>query len=189
MAYKPMDIGQPWEGCHPKKRKAPARVFRITLLRDQIAYDIEAQLSVITRSRRTGNAEQDNTLSDIEPYRPLFNRWIDKYVSSAKGRMEAFLLERFSKSNVNGIGTDNIIEIKLAMPESWDETVLTQLTQSIHEYVSSGVTYEYLNLTLTSNDSVTVSKREQAELAYNDIKKYVCAYKPGTIRKAMHPFP
>ena len=160
MAYKPMDIGQSWEGCRPRRKPEPPRVFRITVLRDQIMYDIEAQLGLMSRSRRTTNGAQDNTLTDTEAYRPMFDRWIDKYLSLAKGRMEAFVLEGFSKGKTVGIDTGNFIEIRLAMPPYWDETMLTPLANAVHQYIASGVAYEYLATTLTTKDAATSARRE-----------------------------
>ena len=184
--YKPMKIE---DGYHKHDSMcAPRRAYNIYIIREQIMYDIEAQLMIIARSRRNGNGVQDNLFLRTENIKPMLNRWVDKYVALAEARMQAYILKEHSAATTDGIYDGNEIHFHLAMPFSWDETVFMQLKQTLHDYLVSGVMYEYLALTLTTKDSVTLAQREQNEIQYQDIKRLVCATK-GRVRKAMHPFP
>jgi hypothetical protein len=74
------------------------------------------------------------------------------------------------------------------MPEWYDDTVFEQLTQAVQEYVVNATLFEFLTLTLTSKDPVTVDKKVIADETLNDIRKYVNAAKPGRIKKSFNPF-
>lgn len=183
--YRPMRMEQANDDCRPCEGR---RVYNIYIIREQLMYDIEAQLMIIARSRRNGNGVQDNLFLRTENIQPMLNRWVDKYAAMAEARMQAYILKEFSTATTDGINDKSELHFHLAMPMSWDETVFSQLKQAIHDYLVSGVMYEYLSLTLTTKDPVTLSQREQNELLYQDIKRLACAIK-GRVRKAMHPFP
>lgn len=172
-----------------EKDKQRKRFFHIYLMRNQLVYDIEAQLMIIARARRGKNNVQDNVFLKTEDFIPMFRRWIDKYKAMAEARLQAYICKEFSAATTDTINEDDELLFHLAMPQSWDETMLTQLKQALHDYIVSGVMYEYLSLTLTTTDSVTISQREQNELIYSDLKRLACAMKAGSVRKAMHPFP
>ena len=62
--------------------KKVERDYHIYLLRSQIFNDVEFSLNIVVRSRRElGN--QDNGFEMTEKFRPMIDRWIDKYVALA----------------------------------------------------------------------------------------------------------
>jgi hypothetical protein len=183
--YKPMKIDN---GCSTDKADKKKRLFHVYIMRNQLMYDVNAQLLIIARARRTRNNVQDNNLTNIEDFQPMINRWIDKYKAQAESLLQAYVLKEFSKATTDTINNSDELHFHFAMPDSWDETVFTQLKQAIHDYLVSGVMYEDLSLTLTTKDPVTLSQREQNELLYQDIKRLACAMKTR-VRKALHPFP
>lgn len=161
----------------------------IYLFRQQLMYDIEAQAGIISRVRRTEDGKEDNALTDItQQYRPMFDRWIDKYVNLAIGRMSAFVLEPFKQSKSDKIGSEDEIDIELQVPFSWDDTCFQPLVQAVHDYVVNGALYELMGLTLSPRDNVMNRKQMDLEQSYGDIKRFICAVKPGTVRKRYEPF-
>ena len=145
-----------------------------------------------TSRRREDGTEEDAPVTATERYRPMFDRWIDKHTGLAKGQMAAFVLERHTKTSMNGGSSPDEFDITLLMPAWWDETVLGQLTQSVHDYLVNAVMYEYLSIassmTVKNGDPVMVSKKEMADEALHNVKVYVNAAKPGRVRKTQKPF-
>ena len=172
----------------PVFRGNPHFERHIYILRDQVLYDIDAQVSIIAKVRRKPDDSEDNTLTDItEQYKPLFHRWIDKYINLAKGRMAAFILEPFKTAKTNTLDT-NEIDIELQVPDYWDDTMFQPLSQAVHDFVVNGALYEFATLTLPPKEHIINVKRTDMEESYSDIKKYICATKPGTIRRPLQPF-
>lgn len=183
--YGPND---PLFGGHPQFER------HIYLYRDQLLYDIESQVGVMSRVRRGMNQNSDGTSDDaalgsvVDDYKPLLNRWVDKYVNLAKGRMSAFILEQHKPNMGDELKNEDEIDIELQMPFSWDDTCFAPLVQAVHDYVVNGVIYELLLLMLPPKEHVVNVKQGDVENAYHDIKRYVCATKPGFVKKPMQPF-
>ena len=162
----------------------------IYLLRSQLHYDIQAQCEIISKGRQ----HEDNTerqtafVQGDDTYRPLFDRWITKYLMLAKTRMAAFILEKFRLSKTVTISQQEEIDIELHVPREYNDTRFEALAQSVHDYIVTGVVSEYIALALPANDPLTVNKRKELEVLYDDIKGNVCATQPGTVRKKYHPF-
>lgn len=156
----------------------------------QLFYDIDAVTGMIGRARRSENGVQDNTLptSENDSYRPMFYRWFDKYLRNAESRMQAFVLKPVRVAQMNTLTEWDEKEITLLVPDYWDDTCYEDLVNAIHTYIVNGALYEYLSLTLTSKDPVTLDKQMQMEDAYDDIKKYICSTKPGSVKRPMKPF-
>lgn len=169
--------------------KSPKFERHIYLMRDQIMYDIEAQIAILNTARRKETGEEDDKLdSATTTYQSLFFRWIEKHIGIAKGVMSAFVLERFKTKDINTVKNKDEIDIELLMPEWYDDTVFQQLTQAIQDYVVNATLFEFFAITLTSKDPVTVDKRQLANEALEDVRKYVNAAKPGRIKKPFKPF-
>jgi hypothetical protein len=169
-----------------KKPKFERHVF---ISRDQIFYDLDAQISIVNGSRRKEDGTEDEKMaSATTQYRQQFYRWIDNYIGKAKSVMSAFVLERFKTARLNSISQEEEVDITLLMPEWYDDTVFDQLCQAVHDYVVNGTLYEYFTLTLSLKDPVTASKMEMMNDALNDVRKYIQASKPGAVRKPFKPF-
>lgn len=169
--------------------RAPRFERHIYISKQQLFYDIDAQLAIISSSRkREDGTEDDNITNNSSKFRPMFNRWIDRYVSLARGRMAAFILEKFRSKKMNTISSADEIDIELSVPQSYDDTSFTSLVQAVHDYIVNGVLFEFLSLQFTPNDPVTAHKQSEMELAYGDIKRFVCSTKPGYVRKKLQPF-
>ena len=161
----------------------------IYLYRDQLSFDITSQVSVVSRVRRDGDGSADDSLIQaVDSNKALIDRWIDKYVNLAKGRMSAFILEPFRRTKSDVLKQEDEIDIELQMPWSWDDTVFQPLTQAVHDYVVNGVMYELFSLMLPPKEHVVNVKQVDMEQSYDDIKRYICAVKPGVLRKPMQPF-
>jgi hypothetical protein len=169
--------------------KSPKFERHLYILKDQILYDIEAQIAIISSARRNEQGQEDDKLSSATTtYKTLFQRWIEKHIGIAKSTMSAFVLERFKTTSTNIVKNKDEVDIELLMPEWYDDTVFEQLTQAVQEYVVNATLFEFLTLTLTSKDPVTVDKKVIADETLNDIRKYVNAAKPGRIKKPFNPF-
>lgn len=161
----------------------------IYISKDNLFFDIDAQTLIVARARRDGNnTDKQDIPSDENGMRPIFERWIDKYINLAIGRMQAFVKPELRTSAMNNIKQWEERDIFLMMPDNWDEKAFEPLKEAVHNYIVSGVLYEYFSLNLTAKDPVTLSKKEEMDLAYEEIKAGVCAYIPGTIHKPIHPF-
>lgn len=168
---------------------APKFERHIYIRRDQVFHDLDAQLLMIAKMRRKADGTEDDTFTNAtSDYHGQFLRWIDKHMGIAKGVMSAFTLDRFHAQKFNSISDAEEVDIELLMPEYWDDTVFDQLVNSVHDYITNSVLYEYLLLTLTTKDPVTVDKQGQSQKAFLDIKHYVNAAKPGRIHKTLQPF-
>ena len=182
--YKPYGIKQP---------KFERHIF---ISRDQILYDIEAQISMMSRARRKEDGTEDETFTNAtQQYQQQFYRWIDKHIGVAKSAMSAFILEKFKTTKMNSISQNEEVDITLLMPEWYDDTVFDQLCQAVHDYVVNAALFEFFSLTLivptrysVANDPATEMKMRQMNDALSDIRKYVNASRPGTVRKPYKPF-
>lgn len=167
----------------------PRYPFHIYIRKDQLLYDIDAQISIVSRSRRNeNNAEQETLTNGTSEFQGMFARWMDNYLGLAKGIMSAFVMEPFQTGKTNFTRDTDEVDIELAMPEYWDPTVLRQLTNAVHNYIVVGCLYEYFSLSLSSKDPITVDKAEQVKQEHLNIKRFVNAAKPGHIHKILKPF-
>lgn len=210
----PLDGGMNYVGFHGRGRHVPATwpyprhpngpndpLFgghpyferHIYLYRSQLMFDIESEIGVMARVRRgmTQSADMgsdDSLNSIVDNYRPLLSRWIDKYVNLAKGRMAAMILEPHKQSGSNALKDAEEIDIELQVPDFWDDTCFQPLVQSVHDYVVNGAVYELLLLMLPPKENIVNVKGNDVEMSYGDIKRYVCAVKPGWVKKPLQPF-
>lgn len=183
-------------GHHPDSPNDPQFADRgprferhIYLQRDDIFYDIDAQLGIIADTRRNSDGTEDDKLANAtEKFRPMFLRWIDKHILIIKGIMAAFILDKFKTTASNSIKDNDEVDIELTMPMFWDDTVFEQLSSAVHDYITNAVLFEFLTLTLTSKDTVTVDKRALMQEALENVREYANAAKPGFIKKQHNPF-
>lgn len=169
--------------------KSPKFERHIFIRRDQIFFDIDAQLGMLSESRRKDDGTEDDTLTNATTkYQQMFYRWIDRHIGVAKIVMSAFVLERFRETAMNSIKDKDEVDITLLVPEWYDDTTFQQLCDKVHEYVVNATMSEYCIMRLTSKDPVTVDKLQLAEEAKNEIRKLVNMSKPNTISKPFKPF-
>ena len=176
--------GKPTQCCCEQKD-----TYHIYIMRAQVIYDIEAQLSIITKSRRNEAQSQDNNIENIDAVRPLIDRWFGKYLSLVKRKLASVLKEERILSTSNNIKDKEEIDLVLSIGDRWNSNALEPLSNAVHDFIVNGCIYEYLLLYLTPNDPVTATKEQQKELAFEEIHNALCSYKPGKLRKGMHPFP
>lgn len=176
----------PYGPRDPIFRGYPQFERHIFLYRDQLMLDVESQIGVIAKTRKSDETESLENV--VDNYKPLLNRWIDKYINLAKGRMSAFLLERFTPNMGDELKNEDEIDIELQMNDDWDDTCFAPLVQSVHDYVVNGVIYELLMLLLPPRENMVNVKQGDVDKSYADIKRYVCATKPGRIHKPLQPF-
>jgi hypothetical protein len=160
----------------------------IFISREQIFYDLDAQIGMMNESRRKDDGTEDDTKANATTkYQQQFFRWIDNYIGKAKSVMSAFVLEKFKTTKMNSISQVEEVDIELLMPEWWDDTIFDQLCQAVHDYVVNATLAEYFTLRPDLNDLI-VMKREAANDNLNDVKKLANSSKPGRIRKPLKPF-
>lgn len=154
-----------------------------------ILYDIDAMTSLVSRSRRDAN-NPDDTLatSESDRYRPMLDRWIEKYTQQMKARLKAYIKTPMRIASMNDLKTWKECEIILTFPPSWNDTVYESMVSAIHDYIVNGVLYEYFSLTLTSKDPVTIDCQQKMNDSYMAMKNYACAVIPGTVHKPLQPF-
>jgi len=161
----------------------------VFIRKDQVMADINMQLDMIAKTRRKPDGTEDDTFNSATVnYESQFMRWIDKHIGQAKAVMAAFTLEKFRTTKMNSISTTDEVDIELRMPEFWDDTTFEQLCQAVHDYIVNAVMHEYLALSLTSKDPVTIDKQQQADEALLAAKRYANAVKPGRVGKRFQPF-
>ena len=157
---------------------------------NQLWYDVDATTNLLSRSRRSINDAQADTIptSENDHERPLFYRWFDKYMKKAEGLLSAYLMKKEGVVRDNSIKEWDEQEIWLRMPDYWDDTRYDSLVQAIHNYISAGALYEYFKLTLTSKDPLPADKAAEVEDAELDILDASNATKPGSVHKPYKPF-
>ena len=169
--------------------KNPKFERHVFIRRDQIFYDIDAQLAIIAKARRKADGTEDDSITQATTtFRPMFYRWIDTYIGKAKAIMSAVVLEEFRESVMNSIKDKEEVDITLLVPEWYDDTTFPQLCDTVHNYVVNGTMQEYAKLSFTSKDPVTVDKANDMTFGESEIRKLVNAAKPGFIHKKYKPF-
>lgn len=169
--------------------KAPKFERHIFIRKDQVLFDIESQVGMVAMARRKEDGTEDSALSNATTtYKQQFYRWMDKHIGITKNVMQAFTLEKFTTAKMNGIDSQDEVDIELLMPEYWDDTVFQQLVSAIHDYVVNATLFEFFTLTLTSRDPLTADKRALMDEALHNVKILVNAAKPGRIHKHLAPF-
>lgn len=161
----------------------------IFISRDAVMFAVDTQIQMVAESRRKDDGTEDDRLTNATTkYQQMFFSWFNTHVGKAKGKMQAFVLEKSKATNMNTIKNKEEIDIELLMPEWWDDTIFDQLTTAVNDYVVNAILQDFFTVTLTSKDPVTVDKATLANDALNDIRKHANANKPGTIRKHLSPF-
>ncbi|MCR5270561.1 MAG: hypothetical protein K6D91_06040 [Prevotella sp.] len=168
---------------------APKFEKHIYIRQDQIIFDINDQLSMLATARRKPDGTEDEALSQAtEKHRGSFVRWISKHTDVAKDNMSAFILERSRNASMNNIKDHEEEDITLLFPDWYDDTSFKSLTDAVHDYVVNAALHEYLVITLTSKDPVTIDKKNLADDALHRVFILVNDSIPGTIKKHQAPF-
>lgn len=200
--WKPIDYGrpqpddnwpyrrQPRNGSDPQYGvKSPKFERHIFIRRDQVFFDIDAQLGMIADARRKEDGTEDDTLTNATTkYQQMFFRWIDSHIGEAKTTMSAFVLEKFRETAMNSIKDSEEVDITLLVPEWYDDTTFPQLCDKVHEFVASATMADFCKMRFTSQDPVTVDKAQDAEFGKSEIRKLCNMSKPGRISKPFKPF-
>lgn len=169
--------------------KSPKFERHIFIRRDQIFFDIDAQLSMIADARKKEDGTQDDTITNATTkYQQMFYRWIFSHIGDAETVMSAFVLEKFRETAMNYIWEKDEVDIALLVPEWYDDTTFQQLCDKVHEYVVSATMADFCKMRFTSKDPVTIDKVHDTEEARNEVRKLVNMSKPGTISKPFKPF-
>lgn len=169
--------------------KSPKFGRHIFIRRDQIFFDIDAQLSILADARVNPDGTKNDTLTNsTTKYQQMFYRWIDTHIGEAKTTMSAFVLEKFRETSMNSIKDNEEVDIELLFPEWYDDTTFPQLTNAVHDYVVSATLFDFLSVFLTSKDPLTIDKLQQKTESQSEIRKLVNAAKPGRISKIQSPF-
>ena len=181
---------KPRQGNDPQYGvKSPKFERHIFIRRDDVFFDIDAQLGMMADGRKTADGAEDDSMSNATTkYRQMFYRWIDRHVGVAKTVMSAFVLEKFRETAMNSIKDVDEVDITLLVPEWYDDTTFAQLCDKVHEYVVDATMADYCIMRLTSKDPVTVDKLQLAEEAKSEIRKLANMAKPGRISKPYKPF-
>lgn len=168
---------------------APRFERHIFILRDQLFFDIESQLSVLSDARPKGDGTQDESIANAtEKYKQLFFRWIAAHIGDAKVVMSRFLLEPFNNTAMNAPDNAEEVDITLLVPEWYDDTTFSQLAQAVHTFVVNASMLDFLTLRFTANDPVTADRKVMVEDNRNELRKLVNMSKPGRISKPFKPF-
>lgn len=172
-------------GHHHKKKDMVRHLF---IYKNQLMYDITAQVGIITNARRSEQGVQANAHEDmLDQYKGMFDRWIDKYVDKVKERLIIAIVDRHQYASGNEMKDWAEKEFLLDMPDWWDDMAWEPLVSSVHDYIVNSVLTEYFKLIYTSKDPITVDKYEDAGNAWDKIKVHLTAHKQGTIRKYLNP--
>jgi hypothetical protein len=176
--------------------KNPKFNRHIYIRRDQIMYDLDAQIGIMAQARRKNDGTEEDTFSNAtSKFQQQFYRWIDKHLGIAKNKMMTFVLEEYRTSKLNSISQSEEVDIELLVPAWWDDTVFEQLVQAVHDYIVNATLYEFFSIALivpsrygNHQDPATVNKQQEMMESLDEIKKLVNSSKPGRIRKPLKPF-
>lgn len=156
----------------------------------QLWYDIDAQTSILSRSRRSMKDENGEQIATSEntKERPLFYRWFDMYLRNVESTLQAYVMKPKGRARGNELKEWDEQDIWLRMPDYWDDTRYEALAQAIHNYLVAGAMYEYLKLTLTSKDPLTADKKDEVDNAELAIIDAANATKAGAMIHTLKPF-
>lgn len=182
--------GHPNDGFDPQYGvKSPKHERHIFVRRDQVVFDIDAQLSILSEARKNPDGTQDDSFTNAtSKYTQLFYRWIDTYIGEAKAIMAAFVLEKSATSAMNSIKDNEEVDIDMLMPDWYDDTTFQQLCNAVHDFVVDATLLDYLTMRLSSKDPVTADKATQAEERRSRIRELANMAIPGRISKPYKPF-
>lgn len=167
----------------------PTMLRHIYVRKDQIMADIDIQIDMATKARRTEQDTEDGPFNNAtERYAGQFARWIDQSVGIVKGALSAYLAETERTARMNSISTVEELDFELHMPSYWEDTVFDSLSQAVHRYIVNNVLYEFFVLSLTSKDPLTMDKMAMTNEALLDLKRFANAAKPGMVHKVLKPF-
>ena len=169
--------------------KSPKFERHLFIRRDQILFDIDAQLGMIADARKNTDGTTDDTITNATTkYQQMFYRWVDSHIGEAKTTMSAFVLEKFRETAMNSIKDKDEIDITMLMPEWYDDTTYQQLCDKVHEYVVSSTIYDFCKMRFTSKDPVTLDMEKQKIESQFEVKKLANMAKPNRISKPFKPF-
>lgn len=163
------------------------KVRHVFIRKDQLLYDIDTETNIISKMRRDDKLGDKLATSETDSFRPLFHRWIDKYMDKAINRLSAFIFTPARVASMDDMDMWKEKELTLIFPMEWDDTTYEQLAGAIHDYIKNGALYEYLILSLTVNDPVTVSISSLKEESYEAIMDYANKKIGGYYKKNLEP--
>lgn len=172
----------------PPRRAYGHSIKHIYIQADQLLFDVDSVTSLIDKATRKTQEETEVTTSEADSHRPMFYRWFDQYIASVERILSAYVAKPEGVARMNGLKEWQEKEIILVMPDYWDATVYDALVQAIHKYVVDGALYEYLSITLSSQDPRTVDRKQNISDGETEIKGLSCRSVPGAIRKHLNPF-
>lgn len=181
------------DSCNPLAPQPPRRAYghtrkHIYIQADQLLYDIDAVTGLTDKASRQTQTGAEVATSEEDRYRPMFYRWMDKYIASVERIMSAYVLKKEGVARTDGLKEWQEREIELLMPSYWDATVYDALVQAIHQYVVDGTLYEYFSVTLSSRNPRTLDRKESLANGETEIRSLSCRVIPGSVRKHLSPF-
>lgn len=172
---------------HPAHRYSDRHIF---IYADQLWYDIDATTSIVGRSRRGNQTNQEENIptSENDQERPMFYRWFDKYLQKVDSILSAYIMKPDGRTRDNALKEWEEKEVWLRMPDYWDDTRYDSLVKAIHDYITNGALLEYFKLTLSSKDPLTIDKAQDLEDAELELTDCANATKAGAMVHTLKPF-
>ena len=118
-----------------------------------------------------------------------FQRGEPELMSRAKKPLARYLVEDKVHGVTNVVSDSDEATIKFKVGDWWNSNVLSLLLSKVHDYIVTGLMYEYLLLYFGSGDSIVQSKEKSLVLLMEEIKNLMLSYKAGSVQKQFHPFP
>lgn len=160
------------------------QLIEVIVLKDELYHDIDAETLQVQRMRKM----TDLPLSTDDSGRYLVDRYIDKYVNRAVGKLTAYLaipspfVQRIANDHTKAWQEKSIL---VALPKTWTPHRLWPLCDAVHQLVVKGTEFELLAVALP-NDSYTLLCKDMVEEAENEIAVQVnarytplkCGYTP-----------
>lgn len=172
--------GQDKEG-EGKKR------YIIYIVRDEVMFDVNSELHVLVRSRRTAEGDQQNIIERTEDMGRIFTRWIERRVADVRKVLSNYLLmpEHKRESDTIKVKVEDVF--LLNMPSNWPNNLLSGLRANIHDYIVYGVESDYLKLAIGLQDPLAQSKQADAEAMLECVGN-AANKRVGAVKKSYHPF-
>lgn len=190
--WRPVRAADPCaENCgrrHPREKG----VRSLFVYMGEVMYDVEAEVSMVASSRRgEGGVEMLPLTDNVERYGRMFSRWVGKRVGEVRERLVRDVVGDVCHVAPRG-GGDNLVpseewELRLSMPDWWDEAAWEPLLSAVHDYIVNGVLEDYFKLVLTGGDALTRDVSESRLAAWGRIRSAACRQVAGTVRRYINP--
>lgn len=169
---------------NPDHMKIPHEMRHLFIYKNQILLDVQSQISMVNGSRKKEDGTENTELEMTEKYKAQFDRWIDRYVDNVKERLVLVLFDLYNTALGDELKDWSEKRLCLKFPSWWDDTAWRPLVSCVHEYIVSGVMWEWAKIALTSKDPFTADKAEDVEKLWAKMRNLQAKHKPGSIRRS-----